>query len=257
LSWLPLAVTTLFVFSMHLLNRVQDKSGAVRFNTPEIAAFYSRRRSLLYALGGISAAGAIFLGFWMGLYSGLLVAGMIVTGLLYTAPLLRTTQSPWLKGRSLKDLPGSKTPLVAMGWGVAASVLPVIGAGGPIHWPGLVVAFVFAASMVFWRTALSDLLDIQGDRIVGRETIPIIIGVNKTVRLLVALLAFAALMLAVSAAAGWVPRVGYWLILTTLIFGGFFLIYRKRRMTDRLTFEALMDGNLVLCGIVAAWQAVS
>ncbi len=257
LGWLPLAVTTLFVFSMHLLNRVQDKSGAVRFNTPEIAAFYSRHRGFLFALGALSSIGAVFLGFWMGTYSGILVAAMIVTGLLYTAPILPKPQAPWLKGRSLKDLPGSKTPLVAVGWGVAAAVLPVVGAEGPVHWPGLAVAFLFAAGMVFWRTALSDLLDIQGDRIVGRETIPIIIGVDKTARLLLALLAFLALMLVASAAMGWIPPVGCWLVLNTLIFGGFFLIYQKRHLVDRLTLEGLIDGNLILCGIISALQAVS
>jgi 4-hydroxy-3-methylbut-2-enyl diphosphate reductase len=38
--------------------------------------------------------------------------------------------------------------------------------------------------IVFVRTAFFDLIDIQGDKIVGRETLPIFIGEEKTRRLL-------------------------------------------------------------------------
>ena len=43
-------VTTLFVFSMHLSNRILERSGALRFNTPEIAGFYSNYEVLLAVL---------------------------------------------------------------------------------------------------------------------------------------------------------------------------------------------------------------
>jgi len=249
-DWLPLAVTMLFVFSMHLLNRIQDRSGAVRFNTPEIAAFYARHRGFLAALGALSSVAAVILSFVMGRYSGFLVTAMVVTGLFYTAPLIPSSTPRGTGWRSLKDLPGSKTPLVAAGWGVAASILPVISSDTAIQVPGLAVTFLFAAGMVFWRTALSDLLDIQGDRIVGRETIPILIGVRKTGRLLSALLVALALMLIVCAQAGWITSVGYVLVLNTVVFGAFFVIYRRRHILDRLSFEGMIDGNLILAGLL-------
>jgi (E)-4-hydroxy-3-methyl-but-2-enyl pyrophosphate reductase len=250
-TWLPLAVTMLFVFSMHLLNRVQERTGAVRFNTPEIALFYARHRGLLTALGVFSSFAAIVLGFWMGRYAGLLLTAMLVTGRLYTVPLAAGLKLPWLKWRSLKDLPGSKTPLVALGWAASAAILPVIGSPGDLLWPETAVAFVFAAGMVFWRTALSDLLDIQGDRMVGRETIPILIGVKNTRKLLQTLLIFLGLLLAVSTAAGIVPAVGYWLILNTVVFGCFFIFYSKRHLVDRVSFEGITDGNFLLAGIIS------
>lgn len=249
-TWLPLAVAMLFVFSMHLLNRIQERSGAVRFNTPEIAAFYARHRSLLTTLAAVSCIMAVVLSSWMGPYSCLLLVAMVVTGGLYAVPLFSRLGVRWLKWKSLRDLPGSKTPLVAAGWAMAAAVLPTIGSGGPILWAGLIVSFVFAAGMVFWRTALSDLLDIQGDRIVGRETIPILIGVKKTRRLLLGLLLFLACLLGAAGAIGWVPRVGLALIWSTAIFGVFFFVYKKRHLVDRLAVEALIDGNFVLAGLL-------
>ncbi|MGB6065730.1 MAG: 4-hydroxy-3-methylbut-2-enyl diphosphate reductase [Desulfomonilaceae bacterium] len=250
-TWLPLAVTMLFVFSMHLLNRIQERTGAVRFNTPEIASFYARHRGLLTLLGVLSSVAAVALGFWMGLYAGLLVTAMLVTGRLYTVPLIAAPRVPWLRWRSLKDLPGSKTPLVALGWAASAVVLPVIGSGKSPPLPVTAVAFVFAAGMVFWRTALSDLLDIQGDRMVGRETIPILIGVKNTRKLLQALLVLLGLLLAGSSVSGIIPPLGMWLVLNTLVFGCFFAVFRQRHLVDRLFFEGIVDGNFLLAGIIS------
>ncbi len=250
-TWLPMGVTMLFVFSMHLLNRIQERSGAVRFNTPEIASFYARHRGVLTALGALASLGAIALSYQVGLLSCFLLTGMLLLGGLYTLPVLSHLPLAGVKWRSLKDLPGSKTPVVAVGWGVCASLLPILGAGEPVSLPALSIAFLFAAAAVFWRTALSDLLDLQGDRIVGRETIPILVGVRKTRQLLVLLLVALALLLSGSAALGLVPAIGFLLVLNILIFGIFYMVYRRRPLVNRLLFEGLLDGNLVLSGVVS------
>ncbi len=253
MQWLPMAVTTLFVFSMHLLNRVQERSGAVRFNTPEIADFYVRHRKLLTILGGFSSAVALVLSLYMGIPAALLLVAMLIAGRLYMVPLVSAARFRGLKWRSLKDLPGSKTPLVALGWATAASILPLIGSMSESTSSGAVISFIVAAGMVFWRTALSDLLDIQGDRIVGRETIPILIGVKNARKLLVTLLIFLGLLLLASAAMGWIPPIGSILVLNILVFAVLFVIYRKRHLVDRLAFEGILDGNFVLAGILAAF----
>ncbi|MFH1114650.1 MAG: 4-hydroxy-3-methylbut-2-enyl diphosphate reductase [Pseudomonadota bacterium] len=254
---LPVAVTMLFVISMHLLNRLQERSGAVRFNTPEIAAFYARHRTLLGTIGVIASVAAVILSYWMSIYSCILLTGMVVAGRLYTEPLFSASTLPKIRWRSLKDLPGSKTPLVAAGWAVSASVLPVLGAEPPASLPALAVSFVFAAGMVFWRTAMSDLLDIQGDRIVGRETIPILIGVKRTRRLLLALVGAEALLLMGSAAAGVITPIGYWLLTSVSVFGIFLMLFRRRHLVDRLWFEGVIDGNFVLAGLLSMAYGIS
>lgn len=250
-SFLPPVVTMLFVFSMHLLNRIQDRSGAVRFNTPQIASFYSKHRTLLTAAALVSSLGCVLLSYLVGTWTCVLLVSMLITGGFYTADLIPASHLPSMKWRSLKDLPGSKTPLVAAGWGMSAAVLPVIGSGSsPLHL-GVAVSFVFAAGFVFWRTALSDLSDMQGDRIVGRETIPILLGARGTSRLLLGLLLFLTLLLAASSLLGWVTRFGFILIFNILIFGILFLIYQRRPPVDRLVFEGMVDGNFVLAGVLA------
>jgi 4-hydroxy-3-methylbut-2-enyl diphosphate reductase len=254
---LPLAVTMLFVFSMHLINRIQERSGAVRFNTPEVAAFYARHRPVLTTLAALASLAAIIFSYMVSLNSCLLLTAMLLTGSLYTLPLFSQSTVPRVRWRSLKDLPGSKTPLVALGWGVCASVLPIMESHQNLSVPALVVSFCFAAGTVFWRTALSDLLDLQGDRIMGRETIPILIGVKRTGRLLQGLLISIALLLGVAATAGVVSTMGFWLIPLTLIFGIFYTVYRKRPLVDRLLFEGMLDINLFIAGaisVIYSWR---
>jgi len=250
-TWLPVAVTTLFVFSMHLLNRLQDRAGATRFNNPEVAEFYTRHKTLLMVLVTVSSLGAVALSSALGLYACIVLLGMVIAGGLYSAPVVPGDRVGKFRWRSMKDLPGSKTPLVALGWAVAAAVLPVLDSESPVNLPGLAVAFGFSAGMVFWRTALSDVLDIQGDRIVGRETIPILIGAKNTERLLVGLLVVLAATLAVATAAGWVRGVGLLLIFNTLVFGVCLFIYRRQLLADRLAFEWMADGNFVLAGALS------
>ncbi|MDQ1240537.1 MAG: hypothetical protein QG577_2723 [Thermodesulfobacteriota bacterium] len=252
---LPPAVTALFVFSMHLFNRIHDSSGAVRFNTPQIAAFYAQHRGLLTVLAGASSILGIFLSYGLGTYSFFLLITMIGAGGIYTTQLLPPQTLPSLKWRSLKDLPGSKTPLVAIGWGMSAAVVPVIGSDHFSWEPAVTVSFLFASGLVFCRTALSDLLDIQGDRIVGRGTIPIKIGVSSTGKLLTALLLMLAIGLVVSSLSGWVSQAAYLFVVNILILGGILAIYKKRHPVDRLVLEALIDGNFVLAGLMALWYA--
>ena len=260
-DWLPMATTMFFVFSMHLLNRIQERSGAVRFNTPEIAAFYARHRLLLTSLGAVSALLALVLSYEMGFYACALLSGMItialaITGMLHFAPICCAKRFGKLKWRSLSDLPGAKTPLVAMGWAVPASVLPVIGRAEHVDVAALAVAFLFAAGMVFWRSALSDLLDIQGDRIAGRATIPIMTGVRQTGRLLIALLIALGLLIVASVARGVIPSDGLLLLVNVGLFGVFYVVFRMHHLMDRLLIEGAMDGNLMLAGMICLVYAM-
>jgi 4-hydroxy-3-methylbut-2-enyl diphosphate reductase len=86
---------------------------------------------------------------------------------------------------------------------------------------------------------------------VGRETIPILIGVERTDKLLIGLLIFLSALLVVGAWVGWITKVGYWLVLNISMFGVFFLIYQRRHLVDRLSFDGILDGNLLLAAAVS------
>ncbi len=250
----PLLTAILFLLTMHLFNRLHERMGAVRFNTPEAAAFYADHRYVLWGLGIGSAAGACALSWTQGLFPCALVTVMMVAGVAYTLSLGQSWWPASSRRRSIKEITGTKTPLVAAGWGVATAVVPaapVIGEVGIESPGGLAIAFVFAAGMVFWRTALSDLVDIQGDRIVGRETIPILIGADATRKVLIGLLFGLAVLLVGGSAARLTASVGYVLTANVAAFGLFLLIHRMRQPVDRVSLDGLLDGNLFLAGAIS------
>ncbi len=78
-------------------------------------------------------------------------------------------------GKRLEDLPGSKNFFTAVAWASVTAVIPQISVSLDITC-GMAVAFVFVFTLVFSKSVLSDTLDIQSDRLIGRETIPIVMG---------------------------------------------------------------------------------
>jgi len=88
-------------------------------------------------------------------------------GVLYNTRLL---PDDW-RFKSLKDLPGSKKHCYSHGVGRGSRGIAQLEVSLSIT-PAVIVAFLFIFGIVFVRSAISDVLDIQGDRLIGRETIP-------------------------------------------------------------------------------------
>ena len=106
--------------------------------------------------------------------------------------------------KKIKDIPASKTLSVALGWGGVTTLIPAMAEHQPLSL-SLVIIFFVICSFVYIRSGLFDVLDIQGDMIVGKETLPIIIGEEKTIRLLKRLSLGTMLGLSASALGGLLP----------------------------------------------------
>ena len=102
---------------------------------------------------------------------------------------------------------------------------------------------------------LFDIRDIQGDRFVGRETIPIIIGKEKTKVFLLTIAGIAATRLFISSRAEWTSGIGY-LFIIIIIYTVFYLyLYHKRTISQGLSCEAVVDGKFILADVIAfVWE---
>ena len=153
----------------------------------------------------------------------------------------------------VKDIPGSKTLSAAGGWAVVVALLPAVSQGHLLSWT-LPLAFAYALVLVFVRCALFDILDVQGDLIVGKETIPITLGKRRTHQLLSGLIAGLAVWLIAAAAAGGAPPVA-WALLAPL--AGLAVMQRvlaRGLMMPGALSEGLVDLNFWLAGGLAlAW----
>jgi (E)-4-hydroxy-3-methyl-but-2-enyl pyrophosphate reductase len=249
----PVAVAMLYVLSMHLLNHLTGKAED-EYNDPERARFYERHRFLL-SLMAIAAGGlGLLAASAMGTAAFAILLVMSLLGLSYNLYLI--PQRFGLKFRRIKDAPGSKTFLIAAAWGVVAALLPGITAKGALT-VGIGVVFVWATALVFARTAFFDLLDVQGDRIMGKETLPILMGNRKTVMLLKRILVGCMILISIGSASGMISELGFFLTLCPVAMLILIRAYEKGKMLPSMRLEFLVENIFLLAGVITLlWTAV-
>ncbi|MGD9228847.1 MAG: 4-hydroxy-3-methylbut-2-enyl diphosphate reductase, partial [Desulfobacterales bacterium] len=115
-------ISMLYVQSMHILNHLTD-TRSDRYNDPDRANFYDNHKALLTILATLAGGSGLIIAYGIGLFPFMALLIMSLMGLSYN---LRVVPQ-WLKTikyRRLRDLPGSKTLLIAMAWGIVTAVLP-------------------------------------------------------------------------------------------------------------------------------------
>jgi len=111
--------------------------------------------------------------------------------------------------------------------------------------------------MVFMRTVLLDVRDVQGDRIIGKETIPIAIGKTNTKVILIAMSLLLTILLIISPMNGWTSGFSYYLLPCVAYACGYLCLYHKRLIPSGLACESITDFNFILAGImVAIWRFI-
>ncbi|SHF68092.1 4-hydroxy-3-methylbut-2-enyl diphosphate reductase [Desulfacinum infernum DSM 9756] len=240
-----------YAFSMHTLNRYLDHE-ALKLNDPERAAFYQKWRKVFTAASAFSAVLALLLAASQGPFTAVALLLLLAFGSLYAVPIFQRRFFTERNILTIKDIPGSKTFMVPLAWACVTVWLPHLNHLGD-GFGRLLWAFPLVFLLVLLRTALLDCLDIQGDRLVGRETIVVLLGEQKTIRLLLA----AALTLAVLLMAGlWTglttPFALFWLP-AAAAYGVFAKVSRGKRLRDAPMLETLIEGVIVALGILGAF----
>ena len=110
--------------------------------------------------------------------------------------------------------------------------------------------FLWATGLVFVRTAFFDTLDMQGDRIVGKETLPIHLGEKRSLRLLKSILLALLIALPAVSLAGLLPNLAYALSLCPIFIAGVILGYERSMMIPGIKLEFLMESQFVLAGFI-------
>ncbi len=241
-----LLVASGYVFSMHLINHYTDPSPA-NFNEPYRVSFYRQHRSALLSLALLSLVLTISLSIYLGSLPFILLAFLSLMGAVYRLKIIPPSW-PILPYRRLVEIPGSKDIFLALAWTLVIVALQGLSKGNKLS-PSLGVAFAFTFILSLVRSTLFSLKDIQGDRIVGRETLPIILGKKKTKLFLVTILALLSLLLPFSWMRGWTSSLSLWL-LPTVAYSYFYLfLYHKRVIFQGILSEAVVDTGFILSGV--------
>ena len=240
-------ISMLYVQSMHILNHLTD-TRADQYNDPNRGKFYDRHKTLLAVLAGLSGGAGLVIAYSIGLFPFMALLIMSILGLSYNLNII----PPWLTGaryRKIRDIPGSKTLLIAIAWGIVTAVLPPLSKFGSIHWMNALVA-MWAIGIVFVRTAFFDILDMQGDRLVGKETIPILLGEKRSMQLLKIVLIILTAALAVLSTLHLTSSLGFALILCPIFIGLIIFAYERAQMFPGIRLEFLLETQFILAGVI-------
>jgi len=239
----------LYIYAMHVLNRFLDK-GASTYNDPERANFYKKHRVFLIITGITTISGALALSFHLGIPIFFAMAGLSILGIIYSIPIVPISLRHIWRYSKIKDIPGSKTLSEALAWAAVITLLPLL-ESVHMEWPPIVISVLFVFSMVYVRSALFDIFQVQGDLIVGVETLPITLGEKRTLLLLKGIIISNALILLVAPIVSQVGPFSYLLLLCFLSLTLSLLTYEKRWLYAGTRLEVLVEGNFFLAGLLA------
>jgi len=180
---LPLPLISLLVATgMYILNDLVDADldKANGKSRPIPSGQVSKRQAWIFILSTNGLA--VFLSVaTMNLASMLIMIPMLLIGILYSAPKIALMNRFVLKTLSIAIFYALCALLgITSTYGIS---LALASSPGPIH------AITVLAIMIFISSTLNDLGVVEGDRAAGRRTIPVVIGENSTIRLLLILAA--------------------------------------------------------------------
>ena len=240
-------ISMLYVLSMHIFNNLIGTK-ADRYNDPDRSSFYNKNKILLAFLAFASGGIGLMTAYSVGWIPFLILLGMSIMGLSYNLRLI-PKRFAYDKYSRLRDIPGSKTILIAMAWGIVTSVLPRLSVSGDIHLNTAII-FLWSLSLVFVRTAFFDILDMQGDRIVGKETIPILLGEKRALRLLKTILAINFGILFVSSAFQLISSLGFALLICPAFVFIMLSAHERGYMLPGIRLEFLVESNFIMAGVM-------
>lgn len=242
LGFAVLAVPPLYLFGIHVLNTFSE-SQAQEINEPAQKMFMQTNRAWLLPLAWASLGIALLLASLGSPWAGVLTASAIVLGLLYQVRI------PFARVQLIR-IPGSKDLFTAGAWAVFTCWIPALVAEGRINLPALLAsAIVFSIAMV--RALAYDVKDLQGDRMVGKETIPIYLGMGRSRVLSTSLILLAAGLATVALALRLFPPAGALALLLPAHSWVYLWLFHNRRVTGGVLFSAAVDGFFPVLGLLA------
>ena len=242
-------LTFLYIYAMHVLNRFLDK-GASAYNDPERAAFLRKHRVLLI----ITGTGAIFAGLALahdiGIITFIALSVVSLLGIIYSLPLIPERFQHKYPYSKIKDIPGSRSLSESFAWATLITILPLLELGS-IAWPAVIISFCVVFLISYVRSALFDIFQVQGDLIVGTETLPIILGEKKTLALLKLILLITGILFAGGPLLGLTGHFSYVMLIPLLGLSFCLKAYERRWLYPGINFEALVEINFLLAGLLA------
>jgi 4-hydroxy-3-methylbut-2-enyl diphosphate reductase len=243
-----LSIAFFYVFAVHIYNRYTERLKDEFFDPTRTRFFRDYGKPLIIS-ATIAAFTSLYLSYLVGIIAFVFLLFSYLMGIIYSIRILPEKISSFIKYKRLKDFPGSKDIFVALAWAWVMVMIPILKQEIYFSLQSMII-LVFVILTVFMRSVIFDIVSIEGDRIVGRETIPILIGQKRTQRMLLILTVIIAAIMFSSAVFELVPTLSYYLILSPAFMVVCLHAFQKQRIQAGRLFEAIIDSNFILTGLV-------
>lgn len=227
----PLIIIFLMTYFVYTFNRVGGEKED-KINYPERVEFSSKYKKILLPL---SVIGYIF-GVILSLYLNTIVT------LFTLLPILS-----FFIYRIFKKVIFVKNIIIGFVW--ACSVLVVAGSIGTFN-EVVFSFFCFVFLRDFINSIFFDIRDVNGDKIAGIKTIPVVLGIDKTLLLLNLINIFSGLLLISLVLLNYLPQKAITLI--GLIFYNIFYykLYKKENVDKFFLFDIIADSEIYFAALL-------
>ncbi len=222
-----------FCFGAHTLNRLMDIK-SLRLNDPFRAQFLEKYRPFLLGLSLLSYLITLFMAWTYARSAFGLVVFLTLITIIYSLPFFSKKQAS-----RARWFPGARSLFIALAWMSFSTLVPWISEN---HSQSPYVLMAFSILIAFMRAVFLEILEVQGDGFVGKETLPVFIGEKKTFQILYVAIGLLALVIV------WGIR-----MITLLFIPVYCLLllnlYRKRLLGQSLLLEGLTEALPITTGI--------
>ncbi len=244
------SIATLYVFSMHTLNRFVDRSLLPPSEEMGLLV-YRRYPTPILVASALAGLGALVVAIHLGLLPFALVALSLAGGAVYGVRILPPSLSGLIGIRRIKDIPASKDLSTAAGWAMLTAVVPFAVAQSEVTSRSL-LAFAFAFVLVLIRSTMLGVRSVQRDLIVGRETVFNVLGHRGTsIALVFMVLALMGALGGLAALGGVSVALRISVVLPYILL--YVFLHHGRLLPHGAAGEFIIEGQFIVCGLAVLW----
>ncbi|MDK2891682.1 UbiA family prenyltransferase [Methanohalophilus sp.] len=236
--WETLGIMFLVTYSVYNIDRKADEEED-SINHSARYSFTSRHAKFLFISSIFAYLLAFVIAGFHGINAVIVTSIPLVCGLLYSFPWL----PKGFKYRRLKEIPSVKNLVISFAWSSILALLPAL-----IYEVSyditMLVTLIYFFLLVFVNTVVFDMRDIDGDSLSGINTIPVMLGAEKTRFMLLSM----SIVLGTGMSLIGIFRLSIPAIVVLVVGFIYTLIY--------VLFSDRIGGNNAICDVVADGQFI-
>lgn len=229
-------------FAVYNINRMTDEEED-SISHSERYAFTQKYGTFLLSSALLGYLLAILLAMSKGVDTALVSLIPLFCGILYSVKWA----PKGFKYRRLKEIPFAKNIVIAFAWATTMTILPCTISNVVTIRTWITYIFLFVS--VFVNCIVFDMRDAEGDAISGIKTIPAVIGLEKTEKLLIQLNLLVGLLIFVLTLRNLLPTITYWLCLAT-IYTHLYVVSFVKGGNAGFLCDVIADGQPMATGIL-------